>query len=76
MGFPVKDNLISYYSINEKVFVFIGKDPLSSDIFIPCGDIDFSQRLTLKCRGNSTISPPSNDHKKQASASSNFYHLP
>ena len=28
MGFPVLNNLISYYSINEKVFVFVGKDPL------------------------------------------------
>lgn len=35
MGFPVKDNLISYYSILEKVFVFVGKDPLSSNIVIP-----------------------------------------
>jgi hypothetical protein len=64
MGFPVKENLISYYSVFEKVFVFVGKDPLSHEITIPCDDIDFNQRLTLKCRGNSTISPPSNDQKK------------
>ena len=28
MGFPVKDNLISYYSITDKLFVFVGKEPL------------------------------------------------
>lgn len=42
MGFPVKDNLISYYSILEKVFVFVGKDPLASNIVIPHDDIDYS----------------------------------
>jgi hypothetical protein len=28
MGFPVKDNLISYYSITDQVFVFVGKEPI------------------------------------------------
>lgn len=42
MGFPVKDNLISYYSILEKVFVFVGKDPLQNNVVIPHDDIDYS----------------------------------
>ena len=28
MGFPVKDCIISYYSITDRVFVFIGKEPI------------------------------------------------
>jgi hypothetical protein len=40
MGFPVKDNLISYYSMNERLFVFVGKEPLADDFSIPSEDID------------------------------------
>lgn len=28
MGFPVKDNLISYFSMTERLFVFVGKEPI------------------------------------------------
>ena len=68
MGFPVKDNLISYFSFCEKVFVFAGRDPLPPHTTIPADDIDFSQRLIIKCRPHSSVSPPNNDHKKQAVA--------
>ena len=61
MGFPVKDNLISYFSAFEKVFVFAGRDPLPAETTIPIEDIDFTQRLLIKCRPHSTISPPNND---------------
>ena len=64
MGFPVKENLISYYSILEKVFVFVGKDPLMDNIVIPHDDIDYSQRLILKCRSNSSSSPNVGDSKR------------
>ena len=57
MGFPVKDNLISYYSIRDEVFVFVGKDPLMDSIVIPHDDIDYSSRLTIRCRSNSSASP-------------------
>lgn len=40
MGFPVKDNLISYYSISEKLYVFVGKEPLAEDVTIPSDDFD------------------------------------
>lgn len=75
MGFPVKENLISYYSILEKVFVFVGKDPLMGNIVIPHDDIDYNQRLTLKCRSNSTVSPHVGETKRQASSSSNHQNL-
>lgn len=42
MGFPVKDNLISYFSACERVFVYAGRDPLQSDTTIPVEDIDMS----------------------------------
>ena len=42
MGFPVKENLISYYSIRDEVYVFVGKDPLAENIVIPHDDIDYS----------------------------------
>ena len=41
MGFPVKDNLISYFSACEGVFVFAGRDPLPAQTTIPSEDIDF-----------------------------------
>jgi hypothetical protein len=50
MGFPVKDHLISYYSIAEKMFVHIGKDPFPEDFSIPLEDIDTNNRLALKFR--------------------------
>lgn len=40
MGFPVKDNLISYYSISERAFVFVGREPISETVTIPIDDID------------------------------------
>lgn len=40
LGFPVKDYLISYFSIAEKMFVHIGKDPFPEDFSIPLEDID------------------------------------
>ena len=40
MGFPVKDNLISYYSITDKLFVFVGKEPLQDNVIIPSDDVD------------------------------------
>ena len=40
MGIPVKDHLISYFSNNERLFVFVGKEPLSEDCTIPMDDID------------------------------------
>ncbi len=40
MGFPVKDNLISYYSITDKLFVFAGREPLGEEVTIPSDDID------------------------------------
>lgn len=50
MGFPIKDNLISYYSITERVFVYVGRDPIPEDHIIPADDIDTSQRLVIRCR--------------------------
>ena len=63
MGFPVKDNLISYYSITDKVFVFAGREPLGEDVTIPSDDIDVGQRLVIKYRASNNISP-SIDQKK------------
>jgi hypothetical protein len=52
MGFSVKDNLISYFSSSDQVFVFAGRDPLPTQTTIPIEDVDFNQRLTIKCRPN------------------------
>lgn len=57
MGFPVKDNLISYYSISERAFVFVGREPIADHVTIPIDDIDPNQRLVFKCRAHSQISP-------------------
>ena len=64
MGFPVKDNLISYFSACEQVFVFAGRDPVPPETTIPSEDIDFQARLMIRCRPNSTVSPTINDKKK------------
>ena len=40
MGFQVRDHLYSYYSTYEKVFVYVGRDPLGDDVTIPINDID------------------------------------
>jgi len=61
MGFPVKDNLISYYSFADNVFVYEGKEPLPTQTTIPIDDIDFNQRLLIKCRQHSPVSPFGND---------------
>jgi len=61
MGFPVKDNLISYYSFNDNVFVYAGKEPLPPQTMIPVEDIDFNQRLLIKCRPHNPVSPPLNE---------------
>ena len=42
MGFPIKENLISYFSISEKAFVYVGKDPLPEEASIPLDDVDFN----------------------------------
>jgi hypothetical protein len=57
MGFPVKENLISYFSISENAFVFVGKDPIEEQHTIPSDDIVENQRLVIKCRPQSNISP-------------------
>jgi hypothetical protein len=64
MGFNVKDNLISYYSISDNVFVWAGKEPLPPQTVIPIEDIDFNQRLIIKCRPHTPASPAMNDSKK------------
>lgn len=66
MGFPVKDNLISYYSIRESLFVYIGREPIPENYTIPIDDIDPTQRLVLKCRQHSQISPSVQDSRKIA----------
>lgn len=42
MGFPVRDNLISYYSLTDSVYVHTGKEPLPAYTTIPMDDIDLS----------------------------------
>ena len=42
MGFPIKGNIISYFSFVEKVFVFVGREPLTEEMTIPVEDMDFS----------------------------------
>lgn len=39
LGFPIKGNNISYFSSNENVYVFAGRDPLSQEVCIPLDDI-------------------------------------
>lgn len=56
LGFPVKNHLISYFSIAEKMFVHIGKDPFHEDFSIPLEDIDTKNRLALKFRYVSSAS--------------------
>jgi hypothetical protein len=50
MGLPIKDNLISYYSITDRTFVFVGRESNLEAQTIPREDIDFNQRLTIKCK--------------------------
>jgi len=58
LGFPVRDSIISYYSVTEECFVLIGKDPIEDSATIPSDDIVENQRLVIKCRtGGSNISP-------------------
>jgi hypothetical protein len=66
MGFPVQDNLISYFSNNERLFVFVGKEPIGDAATIPWEDIDNHQtgRLLLRCRPTGQISPNIGDQKK------------
>jgi hypothetical protein len=42
MGFPIKDNLISYYSITDRALVFVGREPIAESSTIPREDIDFN----------------------------------
>ena len=64
MGFPIKDNLISYFSNNEHLFVFVGKEPLPDEFVIPAEDIDPNQRMTIKCRPTTQVSPNLAEQKK------------
>lgn len=66
MGFPVKDNMISYFSASEQAYVFLGSYPFPQDITIPIEDIEGQQRLTLKCRPQSIQSPLLHDKKAAA----------
>ena len=42
MGFPIKDNLISYYSDTDKYFVLVGKEPLDPSCVIPQEDVAYN----------------------------------
>lgn len=43
MGLSIKDNLISYYSMSDRTYVFIGKEQNINDSqTIPREDIDFN----------------------------------
>jgi len=56
--------MISYYSNVEHVFVFVGREPLNDDATIPNEDIDPNNRLLIKCKPHSTVSPQNSDIKK------------
>jgi hypothetical protein len=64
LGFPVREHLIFYFSTNESAFVFVGRDPLPEDTKISYDDINLSQKLIIKVKPHSSISPPSNEIKK------------
>ena len=33
MGFPIKDTIVSFKSINDNAFIYVGREPLSEDAF-------------------------------------------
>jgi len=49
IGYPIRGNIISYYSAYDQAFIYIAKDPVQEEITIPLEDIDFSSKLKLKC---------------------------
>jgi hypothetical protein len=64
LGFPVREHLIFYFSTNESAFVFVGRDPLPEDTKISYDDINLSQKLIIKVKPHSSISPAANEINK------------
>lgn len=51
MGFPIKDTIVSFKSINDNAFIYIGREPLSEDAFFSPSDLEMpNNRLTIRCR--------------------------
>jgi hypothetical protein len=50
MGFKIKDAMISYFSYQDNVFVFAGRDPIGQSTTIPLDDLDLNKKLIIRCR--------------------------
>ena len=66
----MREQLIFYFSSNDSAFVFVGRDPLPDETKIPYDDIDLSQKLIIKVKPHSSISPAAGESKKMVAAES------
>ena len=50
MGYPLDSAIMSYYSDIQKLFVYVGNDPVPKSAFIPTSELLETGRLTIRVR--------------------------